>query len=70
MSLSENTLMLMKGTVYLPIPIMIIAYVLYFYSHYLLAKAKGYGGWLALFALINTFGILILFLLPDRRKTG
>ncbi|HBQ51003.1 TPA: hypothetical protein DD690_03410 [Candidatus Daviesbacteria bacterium] len=48
----------------------IIAYGLYIWSHYLLAKAKGYSGWLTLLALINTIGLAIIFLLPDRRKTG
>jgi len=50
-------------------PILIIlAYGLYTWSHYLLAKAKGYSGWLTLLALINTIGLAIIFLLPDRRK--
>lgn len=48
--------------------LILIGYVLYFWSHYLLAKAKGYSAWLTLLALINTFGILILLLLPDRKK--
>jgi hypothetical protein len=45
-----------------------IGYILYFWAHYLLAKAKGYSGWFILLGFINTFGILILFLLPDQRK--
>ena len=53
----------------LPI-IVFIAYGLYVWSHYLLAKAKGYSGWLILLALIPTFGLAIIALLPDRRKMG
>jgi hypothetical protein len=45
-----------------------VGYILYFWAHYLLAKAKGYSGWFILLGFINTFGILILFLLPDQRK--
>lgn len=48
----------------------ILANVFYFWSHYLLAKAKGYSGWLTLLGLINLFGLLILFILPDKRKHG
>ncbi|MDP3733018.1 MAG: hypothetical protein Q8Q91_00610 [Candidatus Daviesbacteria bacterium] len=48
----------------------IIVYGLYVWSHYLLAKAKGYSGWLTLLALISMIGLAIIFLLPDRRKTG
>ena len=47
---------------------MILAEGLYIYSHYLLAKAKGYSGWLTFLALINAIGLAIIFLLPDRRK--
>lgn len=53
----------------LPI-LVIVAYGLYIWSHYLLAKAKGYSGWFTLLALINTIGLAIIFLLPDKRKNG
>lgn len=43
---------------------------LYIYSHYLLAKAKGYSGWLTLLGFINLIGLLILFLLPDKETTA
>lgn len=46
----------------------VVAWILYVWSHYLLAKAKGYSAWLTLLALINTIGLAILFLLPDKRK--
>ena len=52
------------------VPVVVITEVFYFYIHYLLAKAKGYSGWLALLGLIQTFGLLILFLLPDKRPNG
>lgn len=55
---------------YLTIFFGILTYTLYFYCHYLLAKAKGYSSWLTLLAFINTFGLLILFLLPDKRRKG
>lgn len=50
--------------------LLIVGFVLNFYSLYLLAKAKGYTGWLILLGLINIFGLLFLVLLPDRRKTA
>lgn len=67
---SDSILIIAKWMNALLAPIAILATTLYFYSHYLLAKAKGYNGWLMLLALINIFGTLILFLLPDRRQTG
>lgn len=57
-----------QTTKYLTWSSLLISYPLYFWSHYLLAKAKGYSGWLTLLALINVIGIVILFLLPSRIK--
>lgn len=48
--------------------LILISYFFYFWSHYLLAKAKGYSGWLTLLAFINVIGIVILFLLPNKIK--
>jgi len=53
---------------YLLIPVGLLAYGLYAWSHYLLAKAKGYSGWLIGLAAINTIGLAIIFLLPDKMK--
>ncbi len=49
--------------------IFLVAEGLYIYSHYLLAKAKGYSAWLTLLGLLNSFiGLAIIFFLPDKRK--
>ncbi len=50
--------------------LVIISQGLYFYCHYLLAKAKGYSGWLTLLGFISAIGLAIIFLLPDKRKMG
>lgn len=50
--------------------IFVVGWILYVLSHYFLAKAKGYSAWLTLLGFINTFGLAILVLLPDRQKTS
>ncbi len=67
-NISESSLIIAQWLSYALVPLVILAEGLYIYSHYLLAKAKGYSGWLTLLALINTIGLAIIFLLPDRRK--
>lgn len=67
-NISEGGLVITQWLSYALIPLVILAEGLYIYSHYLLAKAKGYSGWLTLLALINTIGLVIIFLLPDRRE--
>lgn len=69
-AVSESELTTAKWLGYILAPLLILAEGFYIYSHYLLAKAKGYSAWLTLLALINTIGLAILFLLPDRRKNG
>lgn len=56
-------------------PGMILAYLWaavvvgsYVYLHYLYAKSKGYPASLTLLFVINTIGLAILILLPDRTK--
>jgi hypothetical protein len=44
----------------------LLAYTLYTWSLYLLARAKGYTGWLAALAILSIVGLLILLSLPDR----
>ena len=46
--------------------LLLTAWLLYIMSHYSLAKAKGYSGWLALLGLVKVVGLLILLLLPSR----
>ena len=67
---SDSALIIAKWLNYSLVPLVILTEGFYIYSHYLLAKAKGYSAWLTLFGLVSTFGLLILFLLPDRRKSG
>ena len=42
----------------------------YMYGLYFYAKSKGYSGWFAVFGLLNLLGLIILVLLPDKRKQG
>lgn len=50
--------------------LLIIGEFLFIYGLYFYAKAKGYSGWLCLFGLLNLLGLIILVLLPDKRKLG
>ena len=34
------------------------------------AKAKGYSGWLCLLGFLYILGLIILVVLPDKRKNG
>lgn len=63
-----NNLILVPKLTWILTPVVIVTYILYFWSHYLLAKAKGYSAWFTLLGLINIFGLIILFLLPDKAK--
>lgn len=40
----------------------------WFWGHYNLAKAKGYSGWLILLGFLAFIGLIILLVLPNRRK--
>lgn len=40
------------------------------YGLYNYAKAKGYSGWLALLGFLQIIGLIILVVLPDKRKNG
>lgn len=42
----------------------------FIYGLYNYAKAKGYSGWLALLGFLNILGLIILVVLPDKRKNG
>ncbi len=66
---SDNPIGLIRLTYTLIAILIMVGETLYIYSHYLLAKAKGYSGWLALLGLLSSFiGLAIIFLLPDKRK--
>lgn len=55
---------------YIGVWAIIPAWILYFISFYLLAKAKGRSSWFTLLGLVNIIGILILLVLPNHAKQG
>ncbi|MBI2019577.1 hypothetical protein HYS95_02855 [Candidatus Daviesbacteria bacterium] len=57
-------------TFFLIMPLILAAIIFYYWSCYLLVKAKGYSGWYTLIGLIKVFGFAILCLLPDKRKNN
>lgn len=48
--------------------IALIGMILFFYGLYNYAKAKGYSGWFALLGFLYIIGLVILVILPDKRK--
>ena len=49
------------------VPNLLIA-IPFFIGLYYYAKAKGYSGWLALLGFLHLLGLIILVLLPDKKK--
>lgn len=54
--------------IYSMVPLLMVAIICNFLAHYILAKGKGYSGWLTLLALLNIVGIIILLILPNKNK--
>jgi hypothetical protein len=67
---SYNSFLLNPLFAYAMLPLIVAAFVCYFWAHYILAKGKGYSGWLTLLALINVIGLIILLFLPNKKKAA
>src|ERR1700722_13635796 len=67
-SQNYNSFLLNPLLPYAMIPLLIIAAICNFWSYYILAKGKGYSGWLTLLAFLNLIGLLILIVLPNKYK--
>jgi hypothetical protein len=52
------------------IPLLFIAFIFQAWSYYVLAKGKGYSGWLTLLVLVNLIGLIILIVLPSKNKSS
>jgi hypothetical protein len=65
-NLDTNSIFLNPNLPYLIVPFVLAAIYCFIWSCYIIAKGKGYTGWLSLLALSNIIGLVILVILPNK----